>query len=329
MARFFLAGTDPHHLKDAPDRPRLISRRYAASSIRGKAIFAERCARCHSSKLPPLPAGPRPRELQRQGLPRRAGTGTGRGRRPTPSRRRCATSSWRTTSSTDNYPLDRAARAVDADADQHLQPARDQRDRRQHLGQLLVAVLQGAAVGRHGQAAQSADRRGVRLHDCPAADAASRVRPRSSACGRPRRSCRTTRVGPFSQSPSVEARMRVFTGPIEQMLWPERRRKDDLFTQLNINGPGVGWIQRTTEESFVRVPKGYIPDGLGRSSASASGSSRCSSGTARSRSGRFPKGTPVSLLTSIDLHRRGSARRRTPGAAARRCSRSSSRSSGS
>ena len=35
-------------------------------------------------------------------------------------------------------------------------------------------------------------------------------------------------VGPFDPSPSVEARMRVFQASIEQMLWPERRRKDDL-----------------------------------------------------------------------------------------------------
>ena len=46
-------------------------------------------------------------------------------------------------------PVDRRARAGDAAADQRLQPAGDQRARRQHLGQLLLAVLQGAAVGRH------------------------------------------------------------------------------------------------------------------------------------------------------------------------------------
>ncbi len=36
-------------------------------------------------------------------------------------------------------------------------------------------------------------------------------------------------VGPFNPSPSVEARMRVFQASIEQMLWPERRRKDDAL----------------------------------------------------------------------------------------------------
>ena len=36
---------------------------------RGKVVFAERCARCHSSKLPPTARRPRPGERQRAELP--------------------------------------------------------------------------------------------------------------------------------------------------------------------------------------------------------------------------------------------------------------------
>ena len=108
-------------------------------------------------------------------------------------------------------------------------------------------------------------------------------------------------VGPFDPSPSVEARMRVFQASIEQMLWPERRRTDDLFTKLNITGAGVGWIQRTTAESYVKVPEGYVPDtlrgllGIGR---------RLLPFLFRNGEveiGPIPQGTPVSLLTSLDL----------------------------
>ena len=56
MARFFLASTDPHYLKDAPGGNSYLNED-AAVLQRGKIVFAERCARCHSSKLPPLPAG--------------------------------------------------------------------------------------------------------------------------------------------------------------------------------------------------------------------------------------------------------------------------------
>src|SRR5262245_12191353 len=56
MADFFLATTDPHYLRDAPNGPSYLTED-AASTRRGKTVFAERCARCHSSKIPPLPTG--------------------------------------------------------------------------------------------------------------------------------------------------------------------------------------------------------------------------------------------------------------------------------
>ena len=54
MARFFLASTEPHHLKDAPGHEAYLTED-AATVERGKLVFAERCARCHSSKLPDFP----------------------------------------------------------------------------------------------------------------------------------------------------------------------------------------------------------------------------------------------------------------------------------
>jgi len=56
MARFFLASTDPHYLKDAPGGANYL-RADATTLERGKVVFAERCARCHSSKTPDLPTG--------------------------------------------------------------------------------------------------------------------------------------------------------------------------------------------------------------------------------------------------------------------------------
>ena len=54
MARFFLASTAPHLLKDAPGGSSYLTED-AATVARGKEVFADTCARCHSSKLPPLP----------------------------------------------------------------------------------------------------------------------------------------------------------------------------------------------------------------------------------------------------------------------------------
>ena len=49
---FLLKSTAPHKLKDAPGGAGLPDRKSAATLKQGKMVFAERCARCHSSKLP-------------------------------------------------------------------------------------------------------------------------------------------------------------------------------------------------------------------------------------------------------------------------------------
>ena len=54
MAMFFLKGSDPHLLKDAPDGPAKYLTESDEQVERGKAVFADRCARCHSSKMPDM-----------------------------------------------------------------------------------------------------------------------------------------------------------------------------------------------------------------------------------------------------------------------------------
>src|SRR5205823_7952761 len=52
MAQFFLRTTEPHKLKDALPEGPVIIKAGEAQAQRGKEVFAENCARCHSSKLP-------------------------------------------------------------------------------------------------------------------------------------------------------------------------------------------------------------------------------------------------------------------------------------
>lgn len=97
MALFFLKSTDPHKLKDAPGGEQYLSHD-AAQLSRGKVVFAENCARCHSSKLPPRCRRwtPPPAAPARTTWPASRNTGTGP--RPRTSNRRCARSSRPTTS---------------------------------------------------------------------------------------------------------------------------------------------------------------------------------------------------------------------------------------
>ena len=50
-AQFFLKSTNPHLLQDAPGGDKYLTKDKALLN-RGKIVFAENCARCHSSKLP-------------------------------------------------------------------------------------------------------------------------------------------------------------------------------------------------------------------------------------------------------------------------------------
>jgi hypothetical protein len=106
-------------------------------------------------------------------------------------------------------------------------------------------------------------------------------------------------VGPFNPSPSVEARMRVFDASIEQMLWPEKRPKDPIFA--NESGPGVGIIDRTTADSSIWVPSGYVPDAL---RGLVGISERLFPFLVRNGSvelGPIPKGTPVGVIANLDV----------------------------
>jgi hypothetical protein len=93
--------------------------------------------------------------------------------------------------------------------------------------------------------------------------------------------------------------MRVFNASIEQMLWPERRPKDKIFD--NDSGPGVGVIDRTSQDSTIRVPRGFVPDGL----RPLLGIGQRTFPMLVSDDGivlpNIPQGTPVNLLASIDL----------------------------
>ena len=196
-------------------------------------------------------------------------------------------------------PLHRTARSVDADADQHLQPDRDQRDRRQHLGQLFLSLVQGAAVGRHGQSAPSAHRRGVATSRCPAADAASRVRLRSSAPGPPRRSCRTT-----ASARSIRARRSrracACSRPRSSRCSGRRRRREgpDLRER---HRPGRR-RDRSHDGRQHHLGAGRLrarrPARSARHRASASSRFLVKDGSLEI--GPIPKGTPVGLLANLD-----------------------------
>ena len=110
-------------------------------------------------------------------------------------------------------------------------------------------------------------------------------------------------LGRFDSSPSVEVRMQSFQYSIEQLLWPEKRERDPI---LEDKVPGV--IDRTTTRSYLRIPKGYLPDFLQGileleekilPDVQLLPSLFTENGI---EIGPIPKGTPVNLLTNLNVY---------------------------
>jgi mono/diheme cytochrome c family protein len=297
MARFLLASTDPHYLKDAPGGASYLSTD-AAALDRGKVVFAERCARCHSSKLPPLPA-----DLDLEGA-----NGPG------------YLAAWNTYwawTKTEAFKarMREIVQAPDFLAGNYL--SSELRVPITLLGVNACSALATNAIRDNiwdnfsSESYKSLPSAGTitirhpvtgRVMDYPLpAGGRGYLRPASlvSVWSTAPYLLNNT-VGAFHPSPSVASRMDAFRESIEEMLWPERRRKDALFATEN--GPGVGVIDRLTVDTYIDVSTRYFPDLLkplfDLSRALFPGVSGSGSWL---KIGPFPKGMPILLINNIDL----------------------------
>jgi hypothetical protein len=101
-------------------------------------------------------------------------------------------------------------------------------------------------------------------------------------------------VGKFEADPAAEARLAAFRDGLEQLLWPQKRDKDE---KLGDRVPGR--IERTTTVSRLRVPARMLPAELAATLDLLPG---FLGGSPRAMEiGPIPAGTPVSLLANLDL----------------------------
>ena len=293
LARFFLKTTQPHYLKDAPGGAAYL-KGDAATLTRGKTVFAETCARCHSSKLPALPAG------------LNLGTCSGE------NYMKCWGDYWKFTKTEEfKKPMREIVLADDFLQDNFL--STDLR--------VPVTLLQTNACS---PLATNAIRDNIwdnfsseSYKKLPSVGTITWYHPyngskhefRMPAGGRGyTRPASLVSVwstapfllnntlGRFEWEPSVEARMRSFEDSIEKLLWPEKREKDSL---LGDKIPGV--IDRTTATSYLRVPSGYLPDGLRGIEGRGREWFPWLFGDEGVEIGPIPKGTPVNLLANLQL----------------------------
>ncbi len=216
------------YLKDAPGGAAHLTED-AATLQRGKVVFAERCARCHSSKLPPLPPG---LDLENCNGPDYLG---------------CWNSYWAWTKTdgfktqmrqmvlADDFLKTTSSRPSCACRRRCCRPTSAARSRPTPSPATSGTTSRRSPTRSCRRSARSSC--GIRsparstTTRCPAAAAASRGRRRSSASGRRRRSCRTTPSARSTRARRSRRGWASFQASIEQMLWPERREKDELFAK--------------------------------------------------------------------------------------------------
>jgi hypothetical protein len=310
LALFMLKATDPQHLADAPGGAAYLTKDKAVLT-RGKIVFAERCARCHSSKLPDFAPG--------EGLANCEGKGY----------LDCFNRYWKLTQ-TEDYKAKMRAIVL---ADDFLKDNFLSTEAR-----IPVTLLQTNAcspLATNALAGNIWDNFSSQTYkELPAVGSITVQDPYSGKSwqydmpGGGRGYTRpaslisvwsttplllNNSIGHFEASPSVEARMKSFDDAIEQLLWPEKRAKDsDQASALPpgtplLSGDGPNYIQRTTQRSYLRVSSGYLPAPLSSSfnvklehlllpwlftdDSTFSGI----------QIGPIPAGTPVNLLANLDL----------------------------
>ncbi len=294
MARFFLKSTDPHYLKDAPGGAAYLSTDQAQLT-RGKTVFAERCARCHSSKLPP----------SAQGLDDAHGC-NGK------DYLTCWNKYWEQTKTDDfKQKMREIVLADDFLKDNYL--STELRVPVTLLQTNACSPLATNAIGGNiwdnfsSQSYKDLPSVGEitwydpvtgesRKYMMPAGGRGYTRPPSLVSLWSTAPFLLNNTVGEFQSSPSVEARMKSFQNSIEQMLWPEKRDKD-----LVLGDKIPGRIDRTTQQSYLRVASGFLPDFLRGSDGFLPKYFPAIFSDEGIEIGPLPTGTPVGLLSNLDL----------------------------
>ena len=300
-ALFFLATAKPDYLKNAPGGSAYLAG--GGALTRGKEVFAERCARCHSSKLPPKAAT--------NFFPDNGCVG--------PNYLDCWNDYWRWTKT----PEFRTAMREIVLAEDFLEDNFLSTELR-----VPVTLLQTNACSPLATNAiedniwdnfSSASYKSLPsvgkvmvhrpysgepyLYTMPAGGRGY-TRPASliSLWSTSPYLLNNT-VGQFYWSGSVADRMAGFEDGIRKMLWPSRREGDRSYQTVSGHShPGI--IDVTTERSYLRASAGFLPGFLAPLTGLLDRLIPNVFGGGGIELGPIPKGTPVNLLTNIDLQKK-------------------------
>lgn len=298
-ALFFVATAQPDYLKNAPGGAEYLTAE-AATVSHGKEVFAERCARCHSSKLP---------EKAYSFFPNNGCVGK--------DYLKCWNAYWDWTK-TDEFKKD--IKPVVA-ADDFLNDNFLSTDLRIPVSLLETNACSPFATNAiegniwndfSSQSYKDLPSVGTitvhnpftgepRSFEAPAGGRGYTRVPSLVSLWSTAPFLLNNSVGPFNPSPAVADRMKSFDASIEQMLWPEKRTGN--IDYVTASGKKLrGQVDVTTATSYLQVPKGYLPDFL-QPLVGILSFSRFFTDEGL-EIGPIPKGTPINLLSNIDLDKR-------------------------
>jgi hypothetical protein len=285
IARFFLKAARPDYLADAPGGAAYLERDRALVEL-GRTVFADTCARCHSSKQP----RPSRRFIEEAGGPDYL-TGF---------------TDWWHWTQTDEYKSAMRALAARPDFLSGNYLSTEVRIPQTLLRTNMCSPLASNAIRGNiwdnfssesykdlpsvGQSSYQDPFTGAwKSYAMPAGGRGYTRPPSLISLWSSAPFLLNNTVGTFNGDPSVAGRMAAFDDAIVKMLWPERRERDTLT-------PGIqGLIDRTTAQSFIYVPSSWVPD--------VPGGERAIRGLLNDRGeielGPIPKGMPVNLLASL------------------------------
>jgi hypothetical protein len=304
MAKFFLKTTDPHKLADAPGGAAYITTDQRVMN-RGKVVFAETCARCHSSKVPEMASSLIPDGCVG------------------PDYLSCWNKYWEATETPQfKAEMTKVVTAPDFLDGNYL--SNELRVPVTHVGLETNAcspLATNALAGNiwdnfSSQSYKDLPSVGEITWYHPYTGEARKFQMPAGGRGYTRPASLTSlwstapfllnnAVGRFESSPSVEARMRSFDDSIRQMLWPERRDKDSL---LGDKIPGV--IDRVGDRApngyggdpaYVTVPTGYLPEFMQETLTLQKALFPAIFTNDGVRVGPIPQGTPIGLLANLNL----------------------------
>ncbi len=293
MALFFLKTTAPHKLKDAPGGAAYLTASPAVLN-QGKMIFAERCARCHSSKLPtPAP-----------GLDPGGCSGSGY--------MDCWKKYWAWTK-TDDFKTKMRAIASAPDFTDNNYLAAEFRVPVTLLETNACSPLATNAIRDNiwdnfsSETYKQLPSVGEITYYDPISGAPRQYKMPAGGRGYTRPPSLISlwstapfllnnSLGKFNASPSVEARMDSFQDSIKKMLWPELRDKDSV-----LGDKIVGMMDRTTTRSYLRIAPGYVPDNLKTLLPTGQRLFPALFGDGGIQLGPIPPGTPIDLLANLNI----------------------------